>query len=603
MEVTAGQAIINAMLPKELRDYKRVLDKKAIQKLSTELAIKYPNQYADVVFKLKKIGAKVAYIDGASFDVKDFESPVDKRVLDQEEKSLAKTTITPDKLNEIYKKFSALQQDIEKKTVERGIQQGNSMARQVVSGARGNNSNLASLISSPVMYADHAGRPIPIVIKHSFSEGLDPVEYFGSTYGTRSGVIATKFATPEGGFFNKQVGYVTGNLIITEVDCGTSNGIKTELTDSNNVGRVLATGVASFLRNTVLTTNLIGDLTKKGYTNIMIRSPLTCEADNGVCQKCFGYNEKGDFPPLGENVGINSSAALTEPFTQGAMQEKHSGGVIGQKKRGFELIQQLLKIPKVFPGGAIVTEVAGKVTKIEKAPQGGNFVTVAATRHYLPADREVIVKVGDEVEQGMPLSGGIVNPADVTRLRGVGEGRKFLSDTLRQAFKEDGKDMNKVHMEVLSRAMVNHVQVGDNTEAEDLLPGDVISLARAQKSYRPINAALLATKKAAGMYLAKPYLHYSMGTKLTPKMIDDLVSIGIANVEVSSTESPFSPVMVRLEDVPGYKTNWIERLYSERLKSKIMEATHRGEKANLHGPDFTPAFIHGVEFGKPKVGY
>jgi hypothetical protein len=204
----------------------------------------------------------------------------------------------------------------------------------------------------------------------------------------------------------------------------------------------------------------------------------------------------------------------------------------------------------------------------------------------------------------LPLSDGVVNPADVTRLRGIGEGRKFLANTLKEAYTDDDKGfINKIHMEVLARSLNSNVKIDDHTQFKDHVPGDIISVGLAQKSYSPEGAKETLVNQAAGKYLAKPYLHYSMGTQLTPKMIEEIDFCGVKKVKTTDQEPPFSPVMVRLDDAPAVKDNWLSRLYSIHLKKKIMSSTHRGEEAEIHGTDFIPSYIRGTEFGKKKHEY
>ena len=473
----------------------------------------------------------------------------------------------------------------------------------VFSGARGNPSQLSSTIASPVMYSDQTGSIIPIPILNSLAEGLSPAEMFAGSYGTRKGVVSTIKATPEGGFFNKQVGYVAGNILITEDDCYTNNGIKESADDPENIGRVLAMSAGIYKAGDIVDDKALAYFIKKRINNIVIRSPITCEARNGLCKKCYGYNENGSMTSIGDNVGINSSAALSEPFTQSAMNVKHSSGVIGQKKIGLPLIRQVLKIPKSFVGGAIVSEKNGKVDNIRKAPQGGFFVSVEGHNHYIQPEIDIMVKNEDIVEKGDILSDGIINPADITRLRGIGEGRKYLASTIKKAYTDGGLNMNKIHTENLARAMINSVKIESDEEFNENVPGDIITLSSAQKNYKPKHPYITNITKAENKYLAKPYLHYSMGTNLTKKMINDIKSVNIHNVEVTDYEPPFQPIMLRLDDVPSIDDNFINRLYSIHLKSKLLDATHRGEKASLRSSNFIPSFIYGKDFGKDKILY
>ena len=605
MKTTAGQLLINAALPKELRDYKRILNKKNIKEVLQYIAKKYPTEYKNIMEKLKEIGQRSAYLKGSYLSLNDFRSPINHKGLI--EKRLSKIPINSSD-DIITKHFSALQKEIEKKTFEAAKAKKNSLAMQVEAGARGNLSQLASTISSPVMYADHKGKPIRIPIFNSYSNGLDPVEFFAASYGTRRGVISTKFATPEGGFYAKQIGYVAGNMLVTSKDCGTDNGIEQNTEDSENIGRLLAKQTDGFKKNTIITPEIISTLLKKRIKKIIIRSPITCEEENGVCQFCRGYTEIGTFPALGTNVGSDSASALSESATQAAKKEKHTGGVIGAKKIGLEAIKQLLKVPKIFSGGAVVSEVDGKIKNIEKAPQGGFNIDVEnkenkeLVRHYILPDYNLLIKKGQTIEAGMPLSTGIINPADVTRLRGIGEGRKFLFESLRKAYIDSGQKVNKVHMETLSRSMLNLAKVADNTFLDDNVPGDIVNIHHVQKYYKP-KVILSDTNKAEGKYLSKQYMHLIAGTRLKPSMLKLLSSHGIKKIEVTDEPPPFDPVMIRLDDVPAYKESWLGRLFSSHIKQRILGATSQSESTSIHGTDFVPAYVYGKEFGKQEIGY
>ena len=604
MITTAGRALINSELPSEIRDYNKPFDKKEIASALEFIADKYPTHYGNAAFNLKKIGEKTGHLNGNSFSLSDFKNFADRSELKQEAKKIASLgTIEKKDLVNIEKRFIKIQEQIKAQTLKEGVKKGNTLAMHVFSGARGNPSQLSSTITSPVMYSDQRGEVIPIPILNSLAEGLSPAEMFAGSYGTRKGVISTIKGTPEGGFFNKQVGYVAGNILITEDDCHTNNGIKELADDPENMGRVLAMPAGIYSAGDIIDDKALAYFIKKQIKHIVIRSPIACEAKNGLCKKCYGYNEKGSMTSIGDNVGINSSAALSEPFTQAAMNVKHSSGVIGAKKVGLPLIRQVLKIPKSFVGGSIVSEKNGKVDNIRKAPQGGFFVSVEGHNHYVQPGIELFVKKNDTVEKGDMLSDGIINPADITRLRGIGEGRKYLASTLKKAYNDGGMRMNKVHTENLAKAMINSVKIESDDEFDENVPGDIITLASAQKNYRPKTPYISNTVEAEKKYLAKPYLHYSIGTNLTKNMLSDLKSVNIDKVEVTDTEPPFQPIMLRLDDVPSVDDNFINRLYSIHLKSKLLDATHRGAKANLRSSNFIPSFIYGKDFGKDKVLY
>jgi DNA-directed RNA polymerase subunit beta' len=597
---TAGQLLINKSLPGPLRDYKRVLDKKGLKSLLQDVARKHPTEYSNVMMGLKDVGQRSAYLKASNMTIADFDSPFDQaKFIDEHVKKMPANMTDA----EVAKRFSELQKKVDKKTLEMSLKRGNNLARQIAAGARGTPAQLSSTISTPVLYADYKGSPIRVPIKHSFSEGLDAVELFSSAPGTRQGVISTKLATPEGGFFGKQLSYVAGNLLVTEEDCGTNNGTESNTDDSDNIGRLLARNYGPYKRNTIISPELLSRL-KRVTKSILIRSPISCEAEDGVCKKCRGFTEQGALPALGDNVGQNSAHALSESATQAAMKVKHTGGQVASAGQGraFDVIRQLVKVPKTFRGGAVVSERDGKVDNIEKAHQGGHYIDVAGTKHYVLPDYDLLVRKGAIIEAGQPLSTGIVNPSDVARLRGLGEGRKFLSDSLRATFLADGQKVNKVHMESLAKSLLTYMRVDDDKFLDDHVPGDVITDTKAQKYYNP-KSVVSPTKKAVGRYLAKPYMHLEAGVKIKPTMAKALNDHGYKDIEVTDEPAPFSPIMVRLDDAPSYKPNWVARLYSTQLKKKLLGATQQAEKAPIHGKEWVPSFIVGQRFGRPKVKY
>lgn len=602
MITTVGQVIINSVLPKDLRDYSRQLDAKGISALLDGVSKKYPEKYKFVSEALKHFGQKVSYLDGSSFSIDDFDPYVDRTELLQAAEELRKQKNV--NIWDVSKRFIAIQKKLEDETKKKGLLINNSLAKIIASGSKGKPSQLVSTVTSPVMYADHKDRPIPVPVVHSLAEGLSPAEFAANSFGTRKGVYSTKFSTPVSGYFNKEVGFVTTDMLITEMDCGAGSGILSRSDDKESIGRVLAKGTGAYPAGTVITNKVLSDMMAKGTKDIIIRSPSTCHTKDGVCSKCYGTTEKGIFPDLGEPIGTSASSALTEPFTQGSMSAKHLGGIIGKSKNGIELIQQLLKIPKNFPLGATIAQEEGVVEKIEKAPQGGNFVYLNGYKHYVHPSNELKYKQGEYVEQGMPISSGIVNPAEVVKFRGIGEGRKILTDSLKEAYKDDGKgEVFKKHMEVLSRAMINHATIDDDFDFEDNLPGDVVTMSKIQKIYKPKNAMPVKTDKSIGYYLAKPYLHYTVGTKITPSVRDNIKMYEGNEIDVVEKKPPFTPMMVRMDDVPAYKDNWIERLYSIHLKQKLLESTARADTADIHTNHWVPSFIWGADFGKSKVKY
>jgi DNA-directed RNA polymerase subunit beta' len=496
-----------------------------------------------------------------------------------------------------------LSKQIAIQTLKTKIGQGSTLAKMVVSEARGKPSQLAQMVSSPVMFTDLKQRPILLPIRSSFAEGLKPDEYWASSYGARLGVISSKFATADAGAFGKQMAQATLGLVVTMVDCGTSAGIPSTVDDNDNLDAFLAAKAGSFSRNTLITPSVLAELKRENVTDILVRSPITCEAPKGVCAKCRGLNDKNKLPALGENIGLASASAMAEPVTQMSLNVKHSGGAAGQGgiASGYKLLNQLTSVPSEFPNRAAISTRTGKVTKIEPAPQGGTFTFVDGETHYsLPGFRPS-VKVGDSVEEGDPLDGAIVNPAETVVFKGVGEGRRQLVNKLRDAYKDAGAAVGRRHFEVLSRALINQAQI-DTDILPGSLPDDIVDFQALQKEYRAPTSRTSGVEGALGKYLTKPVLHYTVGTKLFPSMVQELRKFGIKSVEVEDAPPPFTPMMLRMQDIPQIGSDWMSALYSRNLKVNLLKNVHRGAKAPTHSTSFIPSLAEGTEFGRSPKG-
>ena len=287
---------------------------------------------------------------------------------------------------------------------------------------------------------------------------------------------------------------------------------------------------------------------------------------------------------------------------------KHSAGVAsaggGSNVQGFPATNALSQIPRIYPGGAVLSEIDGKVRKIEKAPQGGYSVTVNDWAGHVPLGREVSVKEGDTLEAGDSVSTGVPSPAEIVRLKGVGAGRKYWVDAMIKNLAASGTKIDRRNLEVMARAVVNHVEAGDDVDTARHLPGDILEYGAWQSGYRKARDTTKSKpEEAHGRFLQSPVLHYTIGTRMTPSVSKDLGAAGIDTVETSETEPDFKPHMVRLMDSPAYKDDWATHTgqsYAKRnLKRDIQEG---GATSMLHGIHMTIPLARGVEFGRPGLG-
>jgi len=606
MPVTIGQIIVNEALPPKYRDYTRTIGADELESLLTDIIKNDPGAYKDVSTKLVKIGNKAAYEGGTTLRLSDIAPPMDNRAmykrLDAAEDIIRgnKSMTDEEKQEAIADLYQKVYDATKKQAYETALASGNGFAMQVKSKARGNQDQLSAMINTPGIYKDPSGRTVPLFIRHSFADGLSPAEYWAGTYGARTGVVSTKFATAKAGELGKLLSSAAVEQVVTEDDCGTPNGMPTTTDDKDNVGAVLAQKAGKYDAGTVITKQVLADLRNDKIDDIVVRSPTTCNAKNGVCAHCAGVRENGKFPELGYNLGLNSASALAERIAQGSLNVKHSGKKIeGSGYSGFDMIKRMATVPKVYADRASVSEIDGTVTKIIPAAQGGSYVYVNDEKHYVPSGYKVLVKKGDEVEAGDQLSDGVINPSDAVRLKGIGEGRRYFTNRFAQAFKESGYKVNRRNVEAIAKSLINNVVIDDPDAEGDMLPGDNVSYASWAWAYRPRpNSQQANPKQAIGKYLEQPALHYTIGTRITPKVAKELEKFKVQSVLYNPNPVGVHPQMESVVQTTGNTNDWMGRLGTTYLGKRIVEDVQMGAESNSQGINPYPAVAKGTTLGQ-----
>ena len=359
METTAGRVIFNQIWPQGLGFFNKPCGKK---------------QLSDVIFRtyrtaghaatvetldlLKELGFRWATRAGISIGISDMIIPREKQVeLDSAYKQIAQVEqqyrrgiITDgERYNKIIDIWTHAGEEIANvmfRTLEHneGRKELNPVYLMVDSGARGNRQQVKQLAGMRGLMAKPSGEIIERPITSNFREGLSVLEYFISTHGARKGLADTALKTADSGYLTRKLVDAAQDVIITEPDCGTTNGILVraiyegddEVVDLSQriIGRVSCETVKDPVSGKVLLKRdqLIDEMTaqsieKIGHEQLKIRSVLTCESKRGVCVKCYGRNLATGLPvKLGEAVGIIAAQSIGEPGTQLTMRTFHIGG-------------------------------------------------------------------------------------------------------------------------------------------------------------------------------------------------------------------------------------------------------------------------------------
>lgn len=626
MDTTVGSVVLNSILPEDMRDPYRVWTKKNTKKVLTELALKHPDQYKDISSQLVKFGYRAAYLTGGqSFGPDDMaEADVVPKIREQINKETQailmkwyrKGVRSDDKrvTAEIVANTAKHTQQINDAIMKEREKQDSPVYHQAVgTGVQkpGNNA-VNSIIGADLLYVDQNNRPIPMPVTHGYSHGLTPAEYFAGAFGTRKGVVDLQKATGDSGFLAKQLVQIAHREVVTADDSpdpydeNNPTGYPVDTDDPDNDGAYLAHPVGGYKRNTLLTPAILSDLKKKGHKRILIRSvTVGGPANGGIYSYDAGIREFGHRPATGDFVGISAVQAISEPITQSAISSKHSGGVMGADSgksiSGFQYLNQLLQVPRHFPGGAVHATTEGRVSKIEPAPQGGHYIYINGVRHYSGMQQgsevPITVKVGDTVEAGDTLTDGIPNPAMVVKYKGIGEGRRAFINQFNSALKNAGQSVQRRNLEVLSRGLISYVKLND--ELGDYAPDDILPYTMVAANWNPREDSVVrAPKDVEGYYLEKPVLHYTIGTKLRPSVIKELKEFGVKNVCAHKDPPPWEPEMIRGMTHVANDPDWGTRLLGGYQKNSLLEAARRGNTSYTEGTSFVPALAFGdSDFG------
>ena len=613
--------MVNEALPEDLRDYSRTLDPKGTRALFAQIQQKYPEKYREIAKELTQIGGDVSYYEGSSLGLSHFKTAKAvqahrERILKRVRKINADKHLSPEeKEKAIVNEVASSVGKVDKEVMDELREAGNPFALYTDSGARGKASDVNQMMGAPLLYADHRNNPVPFPVLNNFSKGLDPAEFFASSFGVRKGYVDIKTGTPKTGYFGKQLAAAAHKLVVSDEEPMEGVGLLVDAGDADNVGSVLARKTGKYDAGTVITPRILKDL-EDNNDKIMVHSPIAAPGERGVPRWAIGHRETGDFPSIGDNVGIPAAQALSEPLSQSMISSKHIGGVVGggegnkgasrESQNAFGQFERMANIPEGYADYSPVLDVDGRVEKISEAPQGGTNVQVAGKTYTVPAGQEVPYKVGDAVSAGDALGDGIPNPALVVKHKGIGEGRRYFMQQALGIMKKGGVRHNRRNVELMARGLINHVRITDPEGRLGYLPDDIVEYDTLAARYTPRDGAQdYDLSHASGKYLETPTMHYSIGTRLTPAVLKDLKAGGVKSVYAHDAAPEFEPEMQRAVDSLGVDPDWQVRLNGFNLKRNFQKALYSGAGSTTQGNSYIPRLAQGVGFdskGQEKKG-
>jgi DNA-directed RNA polymerase subunit beta' len=523
---TPGRVLFNEALPFGFRYVDELIGKNAlpIGVIVEEISGAFSRQeVAESLDAIKSLGFRYATKSGLTISIDDVVTTSEKaEILNKYEEQAAK--VETNYRRGVIVDDERRQQEIEIWTnankevgdaTDRAMNAiaNNPIRMMVDSGARGNSQQIRQIAAMKGLVSNPRGEMIPRPIKSSFREGLSVLEYFISTHGTRKGLGDTALRTADSGYLTRRLVDVAQELIVKEFDCGTARGMWIEHVAADTRGqrahletklwgRVVSEDVTLSDGSTIVAgTMLLQDDVDRlrddsAVGRVRVRTTLTCDAIQGVCAACYGLSlATHQLVELGEAVGVIAAQSIGEPGTQLTMRTFHSGGVTESDiTHGLPRVVELFeaRTPK---GAAKVAEHSG-VVRVELVGRERKVTVVGnegeVQEESISIARHLLVEDGQEVEVGMPLHDGPLDPKLMMKFRGTRETQQYLVEEVQNVYRDQGVSIHDKHIELIVRQMTRRVQIVDAGESP-WLPGAMVDV----KLFNDTNDQLEATSKEA----------------------------------------------------------------------------------------------------------
>jgi DNA-directed RNA polymerase subunit beta' len=432
INTTAGRILFNDALPPQLRFYNEIVDRASLRTLVSDCVRLLGNEgAAGVLDRLKQLGFDYATKSGVSIAMDDIEeSPGRFKILKEADE---KVSLIEDQLNhglitegEKYESTVQVWMEATDKITEdisRALDPHGSVYMMATSGAKGNISQIRQMAGMRGLMTDPSGRIIDFPIKSSLRDGLTPMEYFISTHGARKGLADTALRTSDSGYLTRRLVDVAQDVIITETDCGTTEGVwisretaegalppfENRITGYLAASKIVDPGTNAVIvdRDEEIDEDKVQQIMEAGIMRVHVRSPLSCRSRFGVCRNCYGRDlGKKQLVKLGTAVGVIAAQSIGEPGTQLTLRTFHTGGIVGVDiTTGLPRVEELFEA-RTPSGSAIISEIDGTVEVTHT--DGASIVKVISSEFYLDEypilpGAELAVNDGQSVDAGSIL--------------------------------------------------------------------------------------------------------------------------------------------------------------------------------------------------------
>ena len=581
VETTVGRVLFNAILPQEMHFVNQVLDKEAMQQLVAEIyAILREDGTPAVVDAIKDIGFTYATRSGTTISVSDITVPGEK------DEIIARTLKAAEAVRDDYQRGLLTEQEQNERIIElwqattaevaaavkAGMDPAGNLSTMAISGAtKGGFGPISQLAGMRGLMADPAGRIIPLPIRSNFRDGLNTLEYFISTHGARKGLTDTALRTADAGYLTRRLVDVAQDVIINSPDCGTDQGIWIRRFDdvagqdfsSRLAARVVAKGVADpetgeiiFRRGKLLDPRSVIRLVESEVEEVLLRSPLTCELQFGMCAECYGMDlGRGKMVDLGAAVGIVAAQSIGEPGTQLTLRTFHTGGVAagGDITTGLPRVEELFEARKKPKGEAITSEIEGTVSIIAPDTADGQRVVEVENSQMLKDEYTIpgnwALKLeseddSDEIEAGQLIASR--GESEIT----ASHGGKVAVRERKVTVSYEQHDEAEYDVPASARLLVE--------QGQKVVAGQQLT----EGSLNPHRILRILGREAVELYLLTEVqqVYRSQGQNINDKHFEVIIRKMLSKVQVSS------PGDTKL--LPG---DLVDQLYLQRLNEQMLE--------------------------------
>jgi DNA-directed RNA polymerase subunit beta' len=439
IETTIGRVIFNDELPESMCFYNMTMRSGELSSVISDCyQLDGRLETIDLLDRMKELGFRESTRSGLSFATDDLKTPETKtKIIGDAEKTVLRINklyqrgiITEgERYNQVLDAWTHAREQITTEMMhelehdERDNEEYlNPIFLMAHSGARGGVEQIRQLAGMRGLMARPSGKIIETPIKANFREGLSVLEYFSSTHGARKGLADTALKTADSGYLTRKLADVAQNVVITQEDCGTTQGItkgviyrgeKVEVALADTIrGRVSRINIANPItdemivrENEMITTEAARRIEELGLEKIQVRSPLTCDSALGTCRRCYGMDlSSGELVEEGLAVGIIAAQSIGEPGTQLTMRTFHIGGTaaraveeseIRTKKEGIVQFNHM-KAVLDDEGRRVVLSRNGEVKILDEKER-------ELEKHDVPNGAVLNVEEGQKVDAGEVL--------------------------------------------------------------------------------------------------------------------------------------------------------------------------------------------------------